>query len=191
MQPAPRRTRIKRLPPASVTTRQVPTALPKAEIRSQINQLADRGRARHLAFPPGSTYGTRKSDRVMLGGPGDRFGGDTMTIMDKTRDMLRATGDVLAQALSLNGKATELFSSGDLTFADDADAIMVAGSPGRRRSPGRRVAGSPGRRVAGSPGRRVAGSPGRRVAGSPGRRVAGSPGRRVAGSPNLRPWLGR
>ena len=109
--------------------------------------------------------------------PGDRFGGDTMTIMDKTRDVLRATGNVLARALGLDGKASAARSSGGLTIADDADAIMVAGSPGRR------VAGSPGRRVAGSPGRRVAGSPGRRVAGSPGRRVAGSPGRRVAGSP--------
>ena len=96
-----------------------------------------------------------------------------MTIMDKTRDVLRTTGNVLARALSLNGKATELFSSWGLTSAAEAsDSIMVAGSPGRR--------------VAGSPGRRVAGSPGRRVAGSPGRRVAGSPGRRVAGSPNLR-----
>ena len=95
-----------------------------------------------------------------------------MNMTDTAKNVLRATGTVLAQALSLNGKPAELFSSGDLTFADDADAIMVAGSPGRR--------------VAGSPGRRVAGSPGRRVAGSPGRRVAGSPGRRVAGSPNLR-----
>ncbi len=86
-----------------------------------------------------------------------------MTMMDTAKDVLRATGNLLAQTLGVNGKATELFSSGGLTFADDADAIMVAGSPGRR------VAGSPGRRVAGSPGRRVAGSPGRRVAGSPGR----------------------
>ena len=111
-----------------------------------------------------------------------------MTMTDTAKNVLRATGNMLAQALSLNGKATELLSSGDLTFADDTDAIMVAGSPGRRvaGSPGRRVAGSPGRRVAGSPGRRVAGSPGRRVAGSPGRRVAGSPGRRVAGSPGRR-----
>ncbi len=128
-----------------------------------------------LDLPPGSVYGLRKWDRQRLTGlraasdgardglPGDRFGGDAMNMTDKTRDVLRATGNVLAQALSLNGKATALFSSGDLTFADDADAIMVAGSPGRR------VAGSPGRRVAGSPGRRVAGSPGRRVAGSPGR----------------------
>ena len=130
-----------------------------------------------------------------------------MTIMDTTRDALRAAGNVLAQALGLNGKVNAACSSGDLTIADDTDAIMVAGSPGRRvagspgrrvagspgrrvaGSPGRRVAGSPGRRVAGSPGRRVAGSPGRRVAGSPGRRVAGSPGRRVAGSPNLRPGV--
>ena len=96
-----------------------------------------------------------------------------MTMTDTAKNVLRATGNVLAQALGLNGKVSEVFSSGDLTFADDADAI-IAGSPGRR------VAGSPGRRVAGSPGRRVAGSPGRRVAGSPGRRVAGSPGRRVA-----------
>ncbi len=68
-----------------------------------------------------------------------------MTMTDAAKNVLRATGNVLARALGLNGKATELFSSGDLTFADDADAIMVAGSPGRR------VAGSPGRRVAGSP----------------------------------------
>ena len=54
-----------------------------------------------------------------------------MTIMDTMRDALRGTGNVLAQALSLNGKPAEVFSSGGLTFADDADAIMVAGSPGR------------------------------------------------------------
>ncbi len=112
-----------------------------------------------------------------------------MTMTDKTRDVLRATGASVLEALGLDGKANELFSSGGLTSAaEGSDSIMVAGSPGRRvaGSPGRRVAGSPGRRVAGSPGRRVAGSPGRRVAGSPGRRVAGSPGRRVAGSPGRR-----
>ncbi len=113
-----------------------------------------------------------------------------MTMMETARDVLRATGATVREALGVNGRVTEVssVSSGDLTFADDTDAIMVAGSPGRRvaGSPGRRVAGSPGRRVAGSPGRRVAGSPGRRVAGSPGRRVAGSPGRRVAGSPGRR-----
>ena len=76
-----------------------------------------------------------------------------MNMTDTAKNVLRATGNVLAQALGLNGKASEVRSSGDLTFADDADAIMVAGSPGRR------VAGSPP--VAGSPGRRVAGSPGR------------------------------
>ena len=90
-----------------------------------------------------------------------------MTMMDTAKNVLRATGNVLTRALGLNGKATEVFSSGGLTSAaEGSDSIMVAGSPGRR------VAGSPGRRVAGSPGRRVAGSPGRRVAGSPGRRVA-------------------
>ena len=72
-----------------------------------------------------------------------------MTMTDKTRDVLRATGNVLARALGLDGKASAVRSSGDLTFADDADAIMVAGSPGRR------VAGSPGRRVAGSPNLRL------------------------------------
>ena len=87
-----------------------------------------------------------------------------MTMLDSAMDALRATGATVLEALGLNGKASEVRSSRGLTFADDADAIMVAGSPGRR----------------------VAGSPGRRVAGSPGRRVAGSPGRRVAGSPNLR-----
>ncbi len=61
--------------------------------------------------------------------------------------------------------AVAAMGNSGLTNGDDATAIMVAGSPGRR----------------------VAGSPGRRVAGSPGRRVAGSPGRRVAGSPHLRP----
>ena len=76
-----------------------------------------------------------------------------MTIMDKTRDVLGTMGNLLARALGLDGKASAVRSSGGLTSADDADAIMVAGSPGRR------VAGSPGRRVAGSPGRRVAGSP--------------------------------
>ena len=84
-----------------------------------------------------------------------------MTMLDSAMDALRATGATVLEALGLNGKASEVRSLGDLTFADDAVAIMVAGSPGRR------VAGSPGRRVAGSPGRRVAGSPGRRVAGSP------------------------
>ena len=98
-----------------------------------------------------------------------------MTMTDKTRDVLRATGgrvtgNVLARALGLDGKASAVRSSWGLTSAaEGSESIMVAGSPGRR----------------------VAGSPGRRVAGSPGRRVAGSPGRRVAGSPNLRPWLGR
>ena len=110
-----------------------------------------------------------------------------MTMFDNVRNALRATGNVLAQALGLNGRLTETNSREHLTNPDDAVVTIsrVAGSPGRRvaGSPGRRVAGSPGRRVAGSPGRRVAGSPGRRVAGSPGRRVAGSPGRRVAGSP--------
>ena len=81
-----------------------------------------------------------------------------MTMMDTARAMLRATGNLLAQTLGVDGKANAIRSSWGLTSADDADAIMVAGSPGRR------VAGSPGRRVAGSPGRRVAGSPGRRVA---------------------------
>ncbi len=65
-----------------------------------------------------------------------------MNMKDTAKNVLRATGNVLAQALSLDGKATELFSSGDLTFADDADVIMYNV---------RRVAGSPGRRVAGSP----------------------------------------
>ena len=77
-----------------------------------------------------------------------------MTMTDKTRDVLRATGASVLEALGLDGKANELFSSGGLTSAaEGSDSIMVAGSPGRR------VAGSPGRRVAGSPGRRVAGSP--------------------------------
>ena len=112
------------------------------------------------------------SDGARDGLPGDRFGGDAMNMTDKARNVLRATGNLLAQTLGVNGKATEVFSSWGLTSAAEAsESIMVAGSPGRR------VAGSPGRRVAGSPGRRVAGSPGRRVAGSPGRRVAGSPGR--------------
>ena len=116
--------------------------------------------------------------RLARDGPDDRFGGDAMNMTDKTRNVLRATGNLLAQTLGGIGKASAVRSSGGLTSAaEGSDSIMVAGSPGRR------VAGSPGRRVAGSPGRRVAGSPGRRVAGSPGRRVAGSPGRRVAGSP--------
>ena len=81
-----------------------------------------------------------------------------MTIMDTTRDALRATGATVLDALGLNGKASEVFSSWGLTSAaEGSDSIMVAGSPGRR------VAGSPGRRVAGSPGRRVAGSPGRPI----------------------------
>ncbi len=89
-----------------------------------------------------------------------------MTMMDSAMDALRATGATVLEALGVNGKATEVFSSWGLTSAAEAsESIMVAGSPGRR------VAGSPGRRVAGSPGRRVAGSPGRRVAGSPGRPI--------------------
>ncbi len=94
-----------------------------------------------------------------------------MTMTDKARDVLRATGASVLEALGLDGKANELFSSGGLTSAaEGSDSIMVAGSPGRR------VAGSPGRRVAGSPGRRVAGSPGRRVAGHESvRRVAPPP----------------
>ncbi len=96
-----------------------------------------------------------------------------MNMTDTAKNVLRATGNVLARALGLDGKASAVRSSWGLTSAAEAsESIMVAGSPGRR--------------VAGSPGRRVAGSPGRRVAGSPGRRVAGSPGRRVAGSPHLR-----
>ena len=112
-----------------------------------------------------------------------------MTMTDKTRDVLRATGASVLEALGLDGKANELFSSGGLTSAaEGSDSIMVAGSPGRR------VAGSPGRRVAGSPGRRVAGSPDRRIAGSPDRRIAGSPDRRIAGSPAMSAsgaWLRR
>ncbi len=161
---------------------------PGGDARSVVSVGADRGRlngvpwlspmregrlACLLALPPGSVYGLRKWDRRCLAGlcaasdeardgqPGDRFGGDTMTMTDKTRDALRAT---VAWALGLNGRVNEVCSAGGLTSAaEGSDSIMVAGSPGRR------VAGSPGRRVAGSPGRRVAGSPGRRVAGSPGR----------------------
>ena len=87
-----------------------------------------------------------------------------MTMFDNVRNALRATGNVLAQALGMNVRLTELpsrtSSREHLTNPDDA-VVTIS-----------RVAGSPGRRVAGSPGRRVAGSPGRRVAGSPGRRVA-------------------
>ena len=72
-----------------------------------------------------------------------------MTMMDSAMDALRATGATVLEALGLNGKAGEVRSAGDLTFADDGGAIMVAGSPGRR------VAGSPGRRVAGSPNLRL------------------------------------
>ena len=65
-----------------------------------------------------------------------------MTMMESAKDALRATGSLLAQALGLNGKATELFSSWGLTSAAEAsDSIMVAGSPGRR------VAGSPNLRL--------------------------------------------
>ena len=111
----------------------------------------------------GLGIGYAKVGRAALGGgarcsamPGDRFGGDAMNMMiDTARDALRATGTAGARAPGLNGKMGEVRRSGDLTSGDDAAAIMVAGSPGRR------VAGSPGRRVAGSPGRRVAGSPGR------------------------------
>ena len=159
--------------------------------------VARRCDVRLLAFASGSAYGTRNWDRrgsaglcVSRGKPGDRFGGDTMTMMDSAMDALRATGATVLEALGLNRRASEVRSAGGLTSAaEGSDSIMVAGSPGRRvaGSPGRRVAGSPGRRVAGSPGRRVAGSPGRRVAGSPGRRVAGSPpGRRAAGPPGRR-----
>ena len=111
-----------------------------------------RTRARHLAFLPCSTYGTRRSDRrcsagmrvSCIGGPVDRFGGDAMTMTDKTRNVLRATGNVLARALGMDGKANAVRSSWGLTSAaESSDSIMVAGSPGRR------VAGSPGRRVAG------------------------------------------
>ena len=77
---------------------------------------------------------------------------------DTAKNVLRATINVLAQTLGVNGRATEVFSSWGLTSAaEGSDSIIVAGSPGRR------VAGSPGRRVAGSPGRRVAGSPGRPI----------------------------
>ena len=86
----------------------------------------------------------------MLGGgcallrdmPGDRFGGDAMTMFDNVRNALRATGNMLAQALGLNGKANAVRSSGGLTSAaEGSDSIMVAGSPGRR------VAGSPNLRL--------------------------------------------
>ena len=90
-----------------------------------------------------------------------------MTMFDNVRNALRATGNMLAQALGLNGRLADTSSCEHLTNPDDA-VVTIS-----------RVAGSPGRRVAGSPGRRVAGSPGRRVAGSPGRRVAGSPGRPI------------
>ena len=79
--------------------------------------------------------------------PGDRFGGDAMTMFDNVRNALRATGNMLAQALGLNGRLTETSSREHLTNPDDA-VVTIS-----------RVAGSPGRRVAGSPGRRVAGSP--------------------------------
>ncbi len=64
-----------------------------------------------------------------------------MTMMDSARHVLRATGATVLEALGLNRKASEVRSAGDLTIADDAGAIMVAGSPGRR------VAGSPGRPI--------------------------------------------
>ncbi len=100
-----------------------------------------RTRARHLAFLPCSTYGTRRSDRrcsagmrvSCIGGPVDRFGGDAMTMTDKTRNVLRATGNVLARALGMDGKANAVRSSWGLTSAaESSDSIMVAGSPGRR-----------------------------------------------------------
>ncbi len=56
-----------------------------------------------------------------------------MTMTDKARDVLRATGASVLEALGLDGKANELFSSGGLTSAaEGSDSIMVAGSPGRR-----------------------------------------------------------
>ena len=72
-----------------------------------------------------------------------------MTMMDSARDALCATGAAVLEALGLKRRASEVCSAGDLTIADDARAIIVAGSPGRR------VAGSPGRRVAGSPNLRL------------------------------------
>ena len=89
-----------------------------------------------FAFPPGSAYGTKNRRRsagvrvACIGGPGDGAGGDAMTMMDTARAMLRATGNLLAQTLGVDGKANAIRSSWGLTSADDADAIMVAGSPG-------------------------------------------------------------
>ena len=65
-----------------------------------------------------------------------------MNMTDTAKNVLRATINVLVQELSLNGRATEVFSSWGLTSAaEGSDSIMVAGSPGRR------VAGSPGRPI--------------------------------------------
>ena len=140
-------------------------APPPAERRAAATEEVCVTRGSPLEYPPGRVYGTRNRDRRRLAEvraasdgarsdrPGDRFGGETM--MNTAKDALRAT---VRRALGLNGKVSEVCRSGGLTSGDDAAAIMVAGSPGRR------VAGSPGRRVAGSPGRRVAGSPNLRLA---------------------------
>ncbi len=51
-----------------------------------------------------------------------------MTMTGKTRDVLRATGNVLARALGVDGKANAIRSSGGLTSAaEGSDSIMVAG----------------------------------------------------------------
>ncbi len=62
-----------------------------------------------------------------------------MTMLETALNALRATGATVSRALGANGQVSEVRPSGGLTIADDARAIMVAGSPGRR------VAGSPGR----------------------------------------------
>ena len=59
-------------------------------------------------------------------------------MIDTAMGALRAT---VAKALGLSGRVKEIGSPEGLTFADNASAIMVAGSPGRR------VAGSPGRPI--------------------------------------------
>ncbi len=52
-----------------------------------------------------------------------------MTMTDKTRDVLRATGNVLARALGVTVGRDEVRSSGGLTSAvEGSDSIMVAGS---------------------------------------------------------------
>ncbi|MXW91661.1 MAG: hypothetical protein F4X42_15400 [Rhodospirillaceae bacterium] len=69
--------------------------------------------------------GDARQVRALRGMSGDRFGGETMTMMDRAMGALRAT---VMEALGLNGKANEIRSRGlRLTSLDEVSGIILHG----------------------------------------------------------------